>query len=475
MNARSSKPSPENTLLRILQNPSALLDSIHEEYQVDDFNVDVITRIHFNKSEFKDDDWFYLLVQNPEKGEIDSFKILTPGVTPVPYERRLEVTRRCIVNRFSNLIESIRFQEHVSTERKAEVIQALLDAEKDLIKIPSLDPCKALQTFRMHFDYNTSQLKMLPRENEANFKNEASQGLYRFCKLLTRKRISLIRVPGGENLPDYVELRSKKDFDVTRKWAGQPKNSPALGVIASQKANLKFSFFAAFPPELRIHLPWAKRTSHYTLSIHTPDGRFFSSELTRLMTRERSGKLRTLRSNDKDISFGWTIGRNSMVRNHADVFIGKAASWEQPLYLQAAHYEIPGRSTLRMTALSAFTVAMMIVMTANIDKTHIVGYASAMIAIVTLGLMVPSIGEEEGFSNSPLLARMTPAMIFLSLCLYMTWGLTGSSEAMWSNWGFLLPVLPISLLFIVHLRRTFVTGIDFSKEVKIEHGGVFYS
>ena len=88
-----------------------------------------------------------------------------------------------------------------------------------------------------------------------------------------------------------------------------------------------------------------------------------------------------------------------------------------------------------MIGLTALAVAMMIVMTKEIDKEQLVHQISAILAILALGLAVSPFGKDEGFSNVPLLSRITPAAVFVSLCVYIAWAITKEAIFFWSDWG----------------------------------------
>ena len=107
--ADSVSHSPEDTLLRILRDPTSLIESVHEEYRIEDWDVDTVTQIRFNADRLKNVDWFYLDVQTPEKGEIGAYEILTPNVTPVVHNEHMRIAKACIRNRLTILARSIRF------------------------------------------------------------------------------------------------------------------------------------------------------------------------------------------------------------------------------------------------------------------------------------------------------------------------------------------------------------------------------
>ena len=131
-----------------------------------------------------------------------------------------------------------------------------------------------------------------------------------------------------------------------------------------------------------------------------------------------------LRPRKDDAYFKWSLAQKETVRTRSNLFIGDASLWKQPIYFKTTHYEIPGRSTLRMIGLTALAFAMMIVMTKEIEKEQLVHQISAILAILALGLAVSPFGKDEGFSNVPLLSRITPAVVFVSLCVYIAWAIT---------------------------------------------------
>ena len=468
--------TPEDTLLRIMRDPTSIVESVHEQCRIDDWNIDVTTQVRFNKTQLPDTEWFYLNVENPDKGDLHTYDILTPEVSPATHDEHIRAAQRCIATRYASLIRSFRFKNDVSIHKKNEILQKLVRIAPQLNEIPKNNPVEAIRIFHKLFDKDRKQLRDLPEEYEAVFSSQNAEGLFRFCKLVARKYLSLVRIPSGNNLPNVVEFQSKKDFDIIRKQEGQEgstqpeTNGFKLGKL---KDSIKYSTFAAFPPDIRLHLSWPKRTTHYTLSIHAPDGRFFSGNSSNVLTRDERGVMYCLRPREDDAYFKWSLAQKETVRTRSNLFIGDASLWKQPIYFKTTHYEIPGRSTLRMIGLTALAVAMMIVMTKEIDKEQLVHQISAILAILALGLAVSPFGKDEGFSNVPLLSRITPAAVFVSLCVYIAWAITKEAIFFWSDWGWAVPIFSVGVLLIIHLRRAIHIGRDFCKETKVVNGGGF--
>lgn len=434
------------------------------------------TQIRFNRAQLPDTEWFYLNVENPDKGDLQTYNILTPEVSPATHEEHIRAAQRCIAARYASLIRSFRFKNGVSVHRKNEILKKLVGIAPQLNEIPKNNPLEAVRTFHKLFDKDRKRLKDLPEEHEAEFSFENAEGLFRFCKLVARKYLSLVRIPSGNKLPNVVEFRSKKDFDIIRKREGQEGSTPpeANGLkLGKLKDSIKYSIFAAFPPDIRVHLSWPKRTAHYTLSIHAPDGRFFSGDSASILTRDEYGAMYYLRPRKDDAYFKWSLAQKEAVRTRSNLFIGGASLWRQPIYFKTTHYEIPGRSTLRMVGLTALAVVMMIVMTKEIDKEQLVHQISAILAILALGLAVSPFGKDEGFSNVPLLSRITPSAVFVSLCVYIAWVVTKETIFFWSIWGWLIPVIFVGVLLSIHLRRAIYIGRDFCKEARVVNGGGF--
>ncbi len=434
------------------------------------------TQIRFNRAQLPDTEWFYLNVENPDKGDLQTYNILTPEVLPATHEEHIRAAQRCIAARYASLIRSFRFKNGVSVHRKNEILKKLVGIAPQLNEIPKNNPLEAVRTFHKLFDKDRKRLKDLPEEHEAEFSFENAEGLFRFCKLVARKYLSLVRIPSGNKLPNVVEFRSKKDFDIIRKREGQEGSTPpeANGLkLGKLKDSIKYSIFAAFPPDIRVHLSWPKRTAHYTLSIHAPDGRFFSGDSASILTRDEYGAMYYLRPRKDDAYFKWSLAQKEAVRTRSNLFIGGASLWRQPIYFKTTHYEIPGRSTLRMVGLTALAVVMMIVMTKEIDKEQLVHQISAILAILALGLAVSPFGKDEGFSNVPLLSRITPSAVFVSLCVYIAWVVTKETIFFWSIWGWLIPVIFVGVLLSIHLRRAIYIGRDFCKEARVVNGGGF--
>ena len=80
-----------------------------------------------------------------------------------------------------------------------------------------------------------------------------------------------------------------------------------------------------------------------------------------MSTRNDAEGLYYLTPDDETIYFKWSLAQKETVRTQANIYIGNASEWRHPLYLHTTHYEIPGRSTLRMVGLTALVTIMMAV------------------------------------------------------------------------------------------------------------------
>jgi hypothetical protein len=466
--------SPEDTSMRIVRNPESFIESVHEECRIEDWGVDVTTQIRFKAEHLKNVEWFYLRIQDPEKGEIDTHEILTPNVTTVVHDDHMRLAKTCIENFLSALILSIRYKEGVDSRRRSEILGGIFDASMKLIHILEESPECANRTLQSLIDEKSQRFNFLPESHEANYSKDAAEKLSEFCDRYSQKYMSLVRIQGGDNLPKVVKFRSRKEFDVMRKRVGYSDSEhydTKLGWIGAKKDAAKYSTFAAFPPDIRMHLWWAKRTPHYTLSVHAPDGKFFSGTSSKMSTRKNDRQLYYLAPQDDNISFRWSLSQKREVRIQANLYVGNATKWPQPLYFHATHYEIPGRSILRMIGLTALAAAMMTIMwIGGVDTTK---HISAMLAVLALGLAVSPFNKDEGFATIPLLSRITPAAVFISLCLYIAWGLTGKTNHYWLKLGWLPPIVIVSLLCLVHSWRAIRIAIDFCREAKILSGGIY--
>ena len=210
--SKSRTWSPEDTLLRIMRDPTSIVESVHEQCRIDDWNIDVTTQVRFNKAQLPDTEWFYLNVENPDKGDLHTYDILTPDVSPATHDEHIRAAQRCIATRYASLIRSFRFKNDVSIHKKNEILQKLVRIAPQLNEIPKNNPLEAIRTFHKLFDKDRKQLRDLPEEHEAEFSSQNAEGLFTFCKLAARKYLSLVRIPSGNNLPNVVEFQSKKDF-----------------------------------------------------------------------------------------------------------------------------------------------------------------------------------------------------------------------------------------------------------------------
>ena len=118
--------------------------------------------------------------------------------------------------------------------------------------------------------------------------------------------------------------------------------------------------------------------------------------------------------------------------------------------MSTVHYEIPGRSTMRMAGLALLTAILILVMALSLTRDKISSSASVVVAVFALCFAVAPAPKEEGFFSVPLFSRITPAIIIASLCLFIGWSYFGQTIPYWNDCGWTIP-LAISLALAVKL------------------------
>jgi hypothetical protein len=442
LSVAASTIDPEIDLLfDFIKHPEHHIAHVHEQYKFEEWGIETTTKVRLNKETVGFPWELYLDVLHPNKGVCNLIEVLTPGVVLASHYEHTSIAKKCIHYRFGFLLKSIRFTGTATLEQIAQIYGRVFDVAAAMAKIPDLNSSQALNILYSNFEKD-GQIKELPYQGSFEYDKSVLDGIFRLCKMLSRKYLSLLHLPSQRNRSDIVEFRTRKRYD---------DYGIENGVDKQKEPDLKHTLFAALPNTARIHLPWAKKTASYTLSIDAPEGSFFSANETHLLSRSDETKpLTELRPEQEDTCFGWSLSAQGMKGSHIDLFIGNARNSLQPLYLSTVHYEIPGRSTMRMAGLALLTSILILVMALSLTREEISNSASVVVAVFALCFAVSPAPKEEGFFSIPLFSRITPAIIIASLCLFIGWSYFGETIPYWNDCGWTVS-LAISLALAVKL------------------------
>ncbi|WOQ17592.1 hypothetical protein [Raineyella sp. W15-4] len=300
-------------------------------------------------------------IAHPKKGKLLNFEILSPPeqATRIDHASHIWVAQYLIYFRFMSLIRPITLNDHSDSDFSApgvdSTLEHLLDALETLLKIPQENNvAKARLALDSVFKVEDGEPELLP-ELKIPFTADRIKGLYALCEMLTERYLVLIEVEQHENRPCLLRYRHSHAIE---EYNQHPVRARIGGLSAAWNSAKNFfrAFFGVPPTHMRIHVPWAKRTSDYKLFCEAPREVFITHHRIRAHKRTPEGD-----SFDTLPGEGVLWSRNSSSGINAHCFIGNGyrERADHALHVTFQHVENLGGPSLRLVIAS---VTMMVVM-----------------------------------------------------------------------------------------------------------------
>lgn len=332
--------------LAFLRDPPRFVESAHEHFEIREREITCRTSLRLQiPDEHAGLDHVYLDVLHPDKGAVSTITVLTPGVSIAPHDEHIKIAERAIAHRFSSILHSAQFPANASVERIAETYAKFFEALQKALLIPAQPTQQAVATRKQIFS-KSGVLEAFAHFQGMSYDNVGMAGLFRLCKTLSRKYYVILRIPVGKEAPRLVEFEASRQY--TNNFVG-PKGE--------SKKWLPWRFYAygALPNALRLHLPWAKRTAHYSCTSIAPDGQFYDH--VAIVQRHVTQPALIEVSEIADVD-GVSWSHDFLGGARLAAFIGSGRNAEQPFYLGIRHRELPGRSTLRVALISTMAILL---------------------------------------------------------------------------------------------------------------------
>lgn len=307
-------------------------------------------------------------IAHPKKGKLLNFEILSPPeqATRIDHASHIWVAQYLIYFRFMSLIRPITLNDHSDSDFAApgvdSTLEHLLDALETLLKIPQENNvAKARLALDSVFKVEDGEPELLP-ELKIPFTADRIKGLYALCEMLTERYLVLIEVEQHENRPCLLRYRHSHAIE---EYNQHPVRARIGGLSAAWNSAKNFfrAFFGVPPTHMRIHVPWAKRTSDYKLFCEAPREVFITHHRIRAHKRTPEGD-----SFDTLPGEGVLWSRNSSSGINAHCFIGNGyrERADHALHVTFQHVENLGGPSLRLVIAS---VTMMVVMWGPLHTT----------------------------------------------------------------------------------------------------------
>lgn len=392
------------SLLEYLKDPSATLESVDEEIYLQERVIR--SDIHLRLREIQGSTFLpfkYVDITHPRRGVPVSVNILTDGVEIATHNEHQQACRDAIAYRFTSVIQAAL----VSYRLPDDVLEKLATAKLQIQEIPSLSPSRALRRLKHYFkedgNLKWEAIMEYPLEAENEYVKSLSRALHRLCERLTRKYLLLIRVPTKTTSVRFTMERPYSFLDVD-------DNS-----LSNKKRHL---LFGAIPTAFRYHVPWAKKTPHYSFTAHAPHGQFFAAADI-LLRKSEPGVTNQLTA-DTEVPFEWSRALNG--GNKVAVFIGNGRSVSDRIFIGVTHREAPGRSLLRSLNLVTGALLLMLALFAlRMLGFEVNAILSLVLALVAVGGIASTWPRGETPLGIPLLSRITPGVVALLTFGFLTW------------------------------------------------------
>lgn len=461
---RESQRRDEKLLLRMMRSPESLIERVTETWELQRTIVRRNLTVQLNEQAAKKRDYVYLDLVHPAKGSVYDIEIKNGSAEILNHGRHTELSAALIWYRFGTLVRSIKTDSILP----AAALDNLATAIAELSEIPQMSVAKSEAVLWKYFDRQTRTLTLFQGINEllgVEWDRERMAAFYRLCHRLTFKYLLLVRVPvtknrGGSVSFSFEQAITEEDTELPW-WMKIPVLLKHLGYIGN-------------PASVRMHIPWAKRTSHYSFQITAPETQFFSTT-TLLHGSLAASKPPTLIAvtPDADVPYSWSI--NSAQGRSANFFLGNARAANYQLYIGLRLLEQPGYSTSRALTLAVFVTLLIGVFSflVGFSAKGVTDSAALVLSLLAIGAFASSPSPGQGVLRTPILSRFAPiALGFLSatfviwqacrqVSVHGSWILwkpardtLSSLWHFWIDWGWAGIFLPcVCLVLWLYMRR----------------------
>lgn len=385
-----------------------------------------------DKGEMRIVDPLILAVWSPFKGEPFTFEILDDSATvrQVDHDRHIAISETLIGYRLYSLWRRCEISDH----ERASFNEYMIELWRDLTSIPrESDRVQARAVFKRHF--NEKQRRLIRFNKDFSTLTSSSMLEHNLCVLARRlatRYYVMLEVPASASGVSSISLSSVGSWSqrATSRDSSVPHWRQARATLS--RAFRSGIPQAEAPSEVLVHLPWAKKTNRYTLTVDAPSGYFLAKHAV-LQSRSQAPAAVWRPSGEGVVEQSWSSGNSVGRRVH--VYTHGAHVEGAKLWLGMHVLEQPGRATSR-----AFDGALLwcLVLSAT-TLTVLLGADRALTAgaliFAALAVLAPFVSQAPGTSlySLALLARLLPATALLSTVLMCLWlVLIGAND--FSSW-----------------------------------------
>lgn len=395
-------------LLDLMNDPQSSLESVHEEYVTLGQTMQCRTELHFRVDcQNSKLDYMYVDLMHPKKGHAVEIRLETKGAVLLSHQEHVQIVEKAIRYRYARLVESVQWGPSVPSSRVDDIFDKLAKINDSIAAIPNQPPSAAQSIMKKLFG-NSTVLCALDKVQDVSFDRKIMDGLYRLCKRLAERYLKLVKMPitGSSQSLVFTTLKQYKGFRQHRQRRSRDNNDNGLP--------WEFYAFGSTPTSFRVHVPWAKRTAHYTFSVQAPENNFLASVSFFEKDRDTS-EMREV-TQVEAIPIAWSIDFNGGLRCYG--FLGHARNIEGKMNIGVHYLENPAGSTMRMAILCLMTVVIMLV-------AILAGRPNEFLSVILAVLALSSNNGvlNKGYSDrfTPLLSKIVPGCIAAASGMFLAW------------------------------------------------------
>ncbi len=409
-----------HSLLQLMRDPESVIERVAETCSLGKTVAErrLSLTLSPNSMAVKDGHVFVDVLHVP-KGSLIELEVHSEGIGRVSHGEHLAVSELMIRYRFLSVWGTA---DGLTGSAKREFKSAMVEASEDLATIPYLSQRRAGELLRKHFA-ESGVLKCVLLYPGLVINAVRMQWLYKLVKRLADRYLVLLKVPIADGNATTVEYTY--DYEVSSYVFGSDshKKKSTRRVTGLKRKRLRkigksaAVRFARRPSSFRAHVPWAKRTKHYTIRLETPDG-YFAARRAVLAWRDNDVSEIAV---DDPLPLKWSID-SSQGRSVA-AFMSDAALVAPTLYVGVQFVDVPSGPTSRAVELAwiAFGVLFSFLALILLGEGPAFEAGALILAIAAVGAFASAPTPGGGALGTPLIARQVPKYVAYLIAAFVLW------------------------------------------------------
>lgn len=342
-------------------------------------------------------------LMDPRKGSLVDIELDDPNgkIKRASHSDHIWLAQYLIYYRWMSIVRSA---EDMGPEQDEDFTDRTTDALAKLLRIPVEDDADEIDKILQELFTTTSlaEVKFLPA-GDIDVSYRRVVGLLRLCEMLKSRYLKVVTVnsePGERYSFSYrhqFAAEDTPDYDLHT-----PPTRRSL--LFNQTAYRMRTAFGTSATSVRIHAPWAKRTSHYSLKV-APPRTHYATDLEVVAVERLTADRYKETSLDQGVL--WSYDSNLGSRAHAFIGNGYKESAQRQLQFRLRFDELPGNSTFRLLLASTFlTFIMASLWIFSVVADRQILEPAVLVVVVTFVLTTwDTVAAKDSFYGTPVMIR----------------------------------------------------------------------